>query len=151
MKNHEKPRKTMKNHEKPWKTNLEPWKTMKTDLEPWQPNLEPWKTMKTDLEVEVEVDLRPLGKVLIFHDRQTAPIIYKSLYLHFADCDRDKEPGATFPGKRYWWQTWGGSYRWLAWIQDTENRANFGIVVYIFVIAIIILIILLLLLHRHEF
>ena len=27
--------------------------------------------MKTDLEVEVEVDLRPLGKVLIFRDRQT--------------------------------------------------------------------------------
>ena len=26
--------------------------------------------MKTDLEVEVEVDLRPLGKVLIFRDRQ---------------------------------------------------------------------------------
>ena len=49
MKNHE-------NHEKPWKTNLEPW----------QPNLEPWKNMKTDLEVEVEVDLRQLGKVLIF-------------------------------------------------------------------------------------
>ena len=34
--------------------------------------------MKTDLEVEVEVDLRQLGKVLIFRDRQTAPIIYKS-------------------------------------------------------------------------
>ena len=27
--------------------------------------------MKNDLEVEVEVDLRPLGKVLIFRDRQT--------------------------------------------------------------------------------
>ena len=27
--------------------------------------------MKTDLEVEVEVDLRPLGKVLIFRDPQT--------------------------------------------------------------------------------
>ena len=40
--------------------------TMKTDLEPWQPNLEPWKTMKTDLEVDVELDLRQLGKVLIF-------------------------------------------------------------------------------------
>ena len=51
----------MKSHEKPWKTNLEPW----------QPNLEPWKTMKTDLEVEVEVDLRQLGKVIIFRDKQT--------------------------------------------------------------------------------
>ena len=72
---------TMRNHEKPWKTNLESWKTMKTDLEPWQPNLEPWKTMKTDLEVEVEVDLRPLGKVIIFRDTQTdkqnLPIIYR--------------------------------------------------------------------------
>ena len=58
----------MKNHEK---TNLEPWITMKTDLEPWKPNLEPWKTMKTDLEVEVEVDLRHLGKVIIFRDKQT--------------------------------------------------------------------------------
>ena len=71
MKNHEKPWKTMKNHEKPWKTNLEPW----------QPNLEPWKTMKTDLEVEVEVDLRQLGKVIIFRDKQTnrqnLPIIYR--------------------------------------------------------------------------
>ena len=27
--------------------------------------------MKTDLEVEVEVDLRPLGKVIIFRDKQT--------------------------------------------------------------------------------
>ena len=27
--------------------------------------------MKTDLEVEVEVDLRPLGKVIIFCDKQT--------------------------------------------------------------------------------
>ena len=27
--------------------------------------------MKTDLEVEVEVDLRPLGKVIILRDRQT--------------------------------------------------------------------------------
>ena len=26
--------------------------------------------MKTDLEVEVEVDLRPLGKVIIFRDKQ---------------------------------------------------------------------------------
>ena len=33
--------------------------------------------MKTDLEVEVEVDLRPLGKVLIFRDRQNLPIIYR--------------------------------------------------------------------------
>ena len=37
--------------------------------------------MKTDLEVEVEVDLRQLGKVLIFRDRQTnkqnLPIIYR--------------------------------------------------------------------------
>ena len=73
----------MKNHEKPWKTNLEPWKTMKTHLEPWQPNLEPWKTMKTDLEVEVQVDLRQLGKVLIFRDKQNLPIIYRlQIYLH---------------------------------------------------------------------
>ena len=34
--------------------------------------------MKTDLEVEVQVDLRQLGKVLIFRDPQTAPNIYKS-------------------------------------------------------------------------
>ena len=34
--------------------------------------------MKTDLEVEVEVDLRQLGKVLIFRDKQTALIIYRS-------------------------------------------------------------------------
>ena len=38
--------------------------------------------MKTDLEVEVEVDLRQLGKVIIFRDRQTdkqnLPIIYRS-------------------------------------------------------------------------
>ena len=27
--------------------------------------------MKTDLEVEVEVDLRLLGKVIIFRDKQT--------------------------------------------------------------------------------
>ena len=27
--------------------------------------------MKTDLEVEVEVDLRQLGKVIIFRDKQT--------------------------------------------------------------------------------
>ena len=27
--------------------------------------------MKTDLEVEVEVDLRHLGKVIIFRDKQT--------------------------------------------------------------------------------
>ena len=27
--------------------------------------------MKTDLEVEVEVDLRPLDKVIIFRDKQT--------------------------------------------------------------------------------
>ena len=60
---------TMKNHEKPWTTNLEPWKTMKSDLEPLKTNLEPWKTMKTDLEVEVEVDLRHLGKVIIFRDK----------------------------------------------------------------------------------
>ena len=37
--------------------------------------------MKTDLEVEVEVDLRPLGKVIIFRDTQTdkqnLPIIYR--------------------------------------------------------------------------
>ena len=32
--------------------------------------------MKTDLEVEVEVDLRQLGKVLIFCDRHS-PIIYR--------------------------------------------------------------------------
>ena len=51
--------------------------TMKTDQEPWKTNLEPWKTMQTDLEVEVEVDLRPLGKVLIFRDRQNLPIIYR--------------------------------------------------------------------------
>ena len=37
--------------------------------------------MKTDLEVEVEVDLRQLGKVIIFRDRQTdkqnLPIIFR--------------------------------------------------------------------------
>ena len=33
--------------------------------------------MKTDLEVEVEVDLRPLGKVIIFRDKQNLPIIYR--------------------------------------------------------------------------
>ena len=27
--------------------------------------------MKTDLEVEIELDLRPLGKVIIFRDKQT--------------------------------------------------------------------------------
>ena len=67
----------MKTDLESWNTNLEPWKTMKTDIEPWQPNLEPWKTMKTDLEVEVEVDLRQLGKVLIFRDKQNLPIIYR--------------------------------------------------------------------------
>ena len=45
-------------------------------MEPWQPNLEPWKTMNTDLEVEVEVDLRQLDKVLIFRDRHTEPSYY---------------------------------------------------------------------------
>ena len=62
---------------KTMKTDLEPWKTMKTNLEPWKTNLEPWKTMKTDLEVEVQVDLRQLGKVLIFRDKQNLPIIYR--------------------------------------------------------------------------
>ena len=52
--------------------------TMKNHEEPWRPNLEPWKTMKTDLEVEVEVDLRPLRKVIIFRDKQNLPIIYRS-------------------------------------------------------------------------
>ena len=33
--------------------------------------------MKTDLEVEVEVDLRPLGKVIIFRDKHNLPIIYR--------------------------------------------------------------------------
>ena len=33
--------------------------------------------MKTDLEVEVEVDLRPLGKVIIFRVKQNLPIIYR--------------------------------------------------------------------------
>ena len=32
--------------------------------------------MKTDLEVEVEVDLRQLGKVLIFRDTHTEPSYY---------------------------------------------------------------------------
>ena len=45
--------------------------TMKNDEKPWKTNLEAWKTMKTDLEVEVELDLRPLGKVIIFRDKQT--------------------------------------------------------------------------------
>ena len=49
---------------------------MKTDIESWQPNLEPWKTMNTDLEEEVEVDLRQLGKVLIFRDTHTEPSYY---------------------------------------------------------------------------
>ena len=34
------------------------------------------ETMKTDLEVEVEVDLRPMGKVIIFCDTQTEPSYY---------------------------------------------------------------------------
>ena len=33
--------------------------------------------MKTDLEVEVEVDLRQLGKVIIFRYTQNLPIIYR--------------------------------------------------------------------------
>ena len=37
--------------------------------------------MKTDLEVEVEVDLGELGKVLIFRDKHTAAIIYR--YHHY--------------------------------------------------------------------
>ena len=73
MKNHEKPWKIMKNHEKPTWNHEKPWKT---NLEPWKANLEPWKTMKTDLEVEVEVDLRQLGKVLIFRDTHTEPSYY---------------------------------------------------------------------------
>ena len=59
---------TMKNQPgtmKIMKTDLEPWKTMKTDLDPWKTDLEPWITMKT----AKELDLRPLGKVLIFRDR----------------------------------------------------------------------------------
>ena len=35
--------------------------------------------MKTDLEVEVEVDLRPLGKVIIFRVKQNLPIINRCL------------------------------------------------------------------------
>ena len=34
--------------------------------------------MKTDLEVEVQVELRQLGKVLIFRDKHNLPIIYRS-------------------------------------------------------------------------
>ena len=41
--------------------------------------------MKTDLEVEVEVDLRPLGKVIIFRDRHS-PIIYR-FFLRLFDPD----------------------------------------------------------------
>ena len=38
--------------------------------------------MKTDLEVEVEVDLRPLGKVIIFvTDKQNLPIIYRYIII----------------------------------------------------------------------
>ena len=34
------------------------------------------KTHENRLEVEVEVDLRQLGKVIIFRDRQTQPSYY---------------------------------------------------------------------------
>ena len=42
--------------------------------------------MKTDLEVEVEVDLRPLGKLLIFRDRQT-----DRTFLLYIDCHTPSE------------------------------------------------------------
>ena len=37
--------------------------------------------MKIDLEVEVEVDLRLLGKVIIFRVKQNLPIIYRLMSL----------------------------------------------------------------------
>ena len=42
--------------------------------------------MKTDLEVEVQVDLRQLGKVLIFRDKQTNRTFL--LYIDEHKCDR---------------------------------------------------------------
>ena len=39
--------------------------------------------MKTDLEVEVQVDLRQFGKVLIFRDKQNLPIIYRFIIIYY--------------------------------------------------------------------
>ena len=43
--------------------------------------------MKTDLEVEVEVDLRQFGKVLIFRDKQTNRtfLLYIDIYIYAND------------------------------------------------------------------
>ena len=45
--------------------------------------------MKTDLEVEVKVDLRQLGKVIIFRDRQTDTLLLyiDHHYRHYEDSD----------------------------------------------------------------
>ena len=42
--------------------------------------------MKTDLEVEVEVDLRQLGKVIIFRDKQTNRQLLLYIDYHVASC-----------------------------------------------------------------
>ena len=67
MRNHENHPGTMKNQPGTMKNQTG---TMKNhENRPGTMTTQPG-TMKTDLEVEVEVDLRQLGKVLIFRDRQ---------------------------------------------------------------------------------
>ena len=50
--------------------------------------------MKTDLEVEVEVDLRHLGKVIIFRDKQTDRSfpLYIDAYILSAGCQTRARP-----------------------------------------------------------
>ena len=73
-------------------TNLEPWKTVKANLDPWKSNLKAWKTMnvqfifllqclKKEIATAKELDLRPLGKVIIFRDRQTDRQTEPSYYI----------------------------------------------------------------------
>ena len=62
-------RKTMGTNQKPWKTMKPPWKTMETNQKPWKTMKPPWKTTKV-------LDLRPLGKVIIFRVKQTEPSYY---------------------------------------------------------------------------
>ena len=62
--------------------------------------------MQTDLEVEVEVDLRPLGKVLIFHDRQNLPIIYRYRIFHHRDHHKTAVSVGASPDLISWLDGW---------------------------------------------
>ena len=66
--------------------------------------------MKTDLEVEVEVEFRQLGKVIIFRDRQTnrqnLPIIYRYRILHHRDHHKAAVSVGASPDLISWLDGW---------------------------------------------